>query len=225
MTLPDWVLNGTTYKDLGTVGDFSMMWNFNTREKARLTGGLFSKFLPSLLSWPFCRGAADERGLARLQLATLETRKGLEPKCVPSQPRPQGAFPWLSPKPGKSALGTRLVPSLGSLLWARRWAKMDLTIRQRRRPWKRRRKIDFASFHFFSRLFQGAQLLKRREFSLKLKRRDRARILTEMVEFIALPFPSPSRLKIWSFHVVVVQGRARNLQKSFMHVQSCCFAH
>ncbi|CAH3021129.1 unnamed protein product, partial [Porites evermanni] len=39
MTLPDWVLNGTTYKDLGTVGDFSMMWNFNTREKARLTGG------------------------------------------------------------------------------------------------------------------------------------------------------------------------------------------
>ena len=88
MTLPDWVLNGTTYKDLGTVGDFSMMWNFNTREKARLTGGLFSKFLPSLLSWPFCRGAADERGLARLQLATLETRKGLEPKCVPSQPRP-----------------------------------------------------------------------------------------------------------------------------------------
>ena len=44
MTLPDWVLNGTTYKDLGTVGDFSMMWNFNTREKARLTGGLLANF-------------------------------------------------------------------------------------------------------------------------------------------------------------------------------------
>ena len=41
----------------------------------------------------------------------------------------------------------------------------------------------------FFALFQGAQLLKRREFSLELKRRDRARILTEMVEFIALPFP------------------------------------
>ena len=26
-----------------------------------------------------------------------------------------------------------------------------------------------------------------------------------MVEFIALPFPSPSKLKIWSFYVVVVQ--------------------
>ena len=59
MTLPDWVRNGTTYKDLGTVGDFSMMWNFNTREKARLTGGMFSKFLPSLLSWLFCRGACE----------------------------------------------------------------------------------------------------------------------------------------------------------------------
>ena len=66
-------------------------------------------------------------------------------------------------------------------------------------------------FTFFSRLFQGAQLLKRREFSLELKRRDRARIL---VEFIALPFPFPSRLKIRSFHVLVMQGRQRNVQKA-----------
>ena len=29
--------------------------------------------------------------------------------------------------------------------------------------------------------------------------------------------------KIWSFHVVVVQGRQRNVQKSVMHVQSCFF--
>ena len=40
----------------------------------------------------------------------------------------------------------------------------DLTIRQRRRPWKRRWKVDFPSLHSFLRLFQGAQLLKRREF-------------------------------------------------------------
>ena len=33
------------------------------------------------------------------------------------------------------------------------------------------------------------------------------------------------KLKIWSFHVVVVQGRQRNVQKSVMHVQSCCFAN
>jgi len=39
MKLPDWVLNGTTYEDIGKVSDYGMGWNFNTREKARLTGG------------------------------------------------------------------------------------------------------------------------------------------------------------------------------------------
>ena len=51
------------------------------------------------------------------------------------------------------------------------------------------------------------------------------RVQTEIVEFIALPFPFPSKLKIWSFHVVVVQGQQRNVQKSVIHVQSCCFVH
>ena len=60
---------------------------------------------------------------------------------------------------------------------------------------------------------------------LELKRGGRARVQTEMVQFIALPFPSSKNLKYWSFHVVVVQGRQRNLQKRVMHVQSCCFAN
>ena len=34
-----------------------------------------------------------------------------------------------------------------------------------------------------------------------------------MVEFIALPFPFPSKLKIWSFLVVVIQRLQRNVQK------------
>ena len=59
---------------------------------------------------------------------------------------------------------------------------------------------------------------------MELKRRDRAQVLTEMIEFIVLPFPLSSKLKIWSFHVVVVQGLQRNVQKSVMHVRSCCFA-
>ena len=95
-------------------------------------------------------------------------------------------------------------------------ALRDLTIRQRWRPWKRRWKIDFPSFSTFSRLSQFALLLKRREFWLQLKRGDRVRVQTEMVEFIALPFPFSSKLKIWSFHVVVVQGQQRNVQKSVM---------
>lgn len=45
------------------------------------------------------------------------------------------------------------------------------------------------------------------------------------VKFIALLFLFSSKLKIWSFHVVAVRGWQRNVQKSVMHVQSCCFAH
>ena len=42
---------------------------------------------------------------------------------------------------------------------------------------------------------------------------------------IASPFPFSSKIKIWPFHVVIVQGQQRNEQKSVMHVQSCCCAH
>ena len=59
---------------------------------------------------------------------------------------------------------------------------------------------------------------------MELKRGERARIQTEMVEFKALPFPFSSKIKIWSFHVVAVQVQQRNVQKSLMYVQSCCFA-
>ena len=59
----------------------------------------------------------------------------------------------------------------------------------------------------------------------EVKRGDRARVQTEMVEFIAWPFPSSSKLKMCSFHVAVVQGRQRNVQKRVLHVQSCCFAN
>ena len=43
-----------------------------------------------------------------------------------------------------------------------------------------------------------------------LRRGDRTQVQTEMVEFIVsrpLLRPSLSKLNIWSFHVVVVQGR------------------
>ena len=61
---------------------------------------------------------------------------------------------------------------------------------------------------------------------LELKRAGgRTRVQTEMVEFITLPFPSSKKLEIWSFHVVVVQGWQRNVQKSVMNVQSCCIAN
>ena len=38
-------------------------------------------------------------------------------------------------------------------------------------------------------------------------------------------FTSSIKREIMHFHVVVVQNGQRNVQKSVMHVQSCCFAY
>ena len=38
-------------------------------------------------------------------------------------------------------------------------------------------------------------------------------------------FPSSTKREIRHFHVVAVQRRLRNVQKSVMHVQSCCFVN
>ena len=48
---------------------------------------------------------------------------------------------------------------------------------------------------------------------MELKRGDQARVQTEMVEFIAIPFPFSSKLKIWSFQVVVLQGQLKKRTK------------
>ena len=44
-------------------------------------------------------------------------------------------------------------------------------------------------------------------------------------ESCCLVFPSSTKREIRHFHVVVVQRRQRNVQKSVMHVQSCCFVN
>ena len=43
-------------------------------------------------------------------------------------------------------------------------------------------------------------------------------------ESCCLVFQSLTKREIRHFHVVVVQWQQRNVQKSMMHVQSCCFA-
>ena len=87
-----------------------------------------------------------------------------------------------------------------------------------------RKNVDFSSFETFSLLHQVTQLLKGSVVRLELKRGNSARFHRQIVTFIALPFPFSSHLKIWSFRVVVVPGRLRNVQKSVLHLQSCCFS-
>ena len=79
------------------------------------------------------------------------------------------------------------------------------------------------SFQTILQLSKVSQLLIRREFLLELKRGGRARVQTEMGEFSVLPFPSSKKekLKIWSFHVPVMQGGKEIYKKGLMHAQSC----
>ena len=74
-------------------------------------------------------------------------------------------------------------------------------IRQRRRQWKRRSKIDFVSFQTFSLLFQVTQLFQGKEIRLELKTGDRVRLQTEIAKIIALSFSFSRKLKIGLFHV------------------------
>ena len=48
---------------------------------------------------------------------------------------------------------------------------------------------------------------------MELKRGDRLRVQTEIVEFIALPFPFSGKLKIWSLHVPVSSSCAETAKK------------
>ena len=48
---------------------------------------------------------------------------------------------------------------------------------------------------------------------MELKRGGGVRVQTEVVEFIASSFSYSSKLKVWSFQVVVVQGTAQKRTK------------
>ena len=89
---------------------------------------------------------------------------------------------------------------------------------------KTSRKVAFASFQTsFSRLYQVVLLLKIRESWLELKREDCARVQTEMVEFIALPFAFSRKLNIWSWDVAVVQEQKAICQKAWCSLNLLLF--
>ena len=79
-------------------------------------------------------------------------------------------------------------------------------------------------WNFFALIRSHTAVLESRKVGLELKRGNRFWVVREILKFIALLFLFSSQLKIWSFHIVVLQRRLWNLQKAVMHVQSCCFA-
>ena len=89
----------------------------------------------------------------------------------------------------------------------------DLKVRGQKRQTKCRWKSEFAFFQSSSRLLQVTNFVKESYPSSEAERKFRCRLSTSSV-----------KREIRHFHVAVVQWRQRNVQKSVMHVQNCCFA-
>ena len=96
--------------------------------------------------------------------------------------------------------------------------------RRRRRLRKRHLKSEFALLQTLSRLFHLVYFVKCWQMFLELNSKGLYQSSGKEKESCCLVFPSSTKREIRQFHVVVVQRRQRNVQKSVMHVQSCCFA-
>ena len=76
------------------------------------------------------------------------------------------------------------------------------------------------------RLFQLVQFVKCWQIFLELNsKKTVSKFRKRKKKGRCIVFTSWTKCEIREFHVAVVQGRQRNVQKSVMHVQSCCFAN
>ena len=101
----------------------------------------------------------------------------------------------------------------------------ELKQQGRRRPRKRHWKSTVALLQTVSRLVHLAQFLKCWQLFLELNSKRLYQSSGKEKETRCLVFPSSTKREMRHFHVVVVQPRLRNVQKSVMHVQSCCFVN
>ena len=100
----------------------------------------------------------------------------------------------------------------------------DFIRERRRRLRKRHLKIEVALLQTLSRLFHLVQFVKCWHLFLEVNSKRLNRSLGKEKESRCLVFTFSTKREIKHFHVVV-QWRQRNIQKSVMHVQSCCFAN
>ena len=96
---------------------------------------------------------------------------------------------------------------------------------RQRRLRKRHLQSEVALLQTLSRLFHLVQFVKCWQFFLELNSKGQYRSSGKKKESHCLVFTSSTIREIRHFHVVVVQRRQRNVQKSVMHVQSCYFAN
>ena len=105
--------------------------------------------------------------------------------------------------------------------------KRELKQKRRRRLRLRKRhlKSEFALLQTLPRLFQLVQFVKCWQIFLELNSNRLYQSSGKEKEIGCLVFTSSTKREIKHFYVVVVKQRQRNVQKSVMHVQSCCFAN
>ena len=97
--------------------------------------------------------------------------------------------------------------------------------RRRRRLRKRHLKSEFTLPQTLSRSFHLVQFVNSCQTFLELNPKGLYQSSGKEKESSRRMFPSSTKREIRHFHVVAVQRRLRNVQKSVMHVQSCCSAN
>ena len=114
---------------------------------------------------------------------------------------------------------------LGSSLGRCRSAIRESSVKKkrRRRPRLRKRHLE-VNLRFFKLSRAYSISSNAGNFFLELSSRGLYQSSGKEKESCSLVFPSSTNREIRHVHVVVVQRRQRNVQKSVMQVQSCCFA-
>ena len=87
------------------------------------------------------------------------------------------------------------------------------------------KKTEFALLQTLSRLLHLVQFVKYWHIFLELNSKRLYQSSWKEKESLSLVLTSCTRHEIRKFHIVVVQWRQWNLQKTVMHVQSCRFAN
>ena len=90
---------------------------------------------------------------------------------------------------------------------------------------ERKRNGEFSFFGSLSRLFLLTYFVKSTQTLLNLNSREPYSSSESEIKFRRCLFTFSLNYEIRHFHVVVVQKRQRNVQKSVPHVQSCCFSY
>ena len=97
--------------------------------------------------------------------------------------------------------------------------------RQRQRQRKRHWKLNFAVLNLILLILFQATYQALGNFSGVDSKGLNLSSGKKKEENCCLVFTSSIKREIRQFHVVVVQRRQRNVQKSVMHVQNCCFPY